>query len=145
MACVAIRHISGLGVENAADAGSDGTNCLELPKVESLIESAAFELLSELPRPKADPGCVESRLVEPIQMEKPQTPLSVVPTKRNLAPAFGSFLDLCGNGTRPAGNCFIAFLQDPGSRSCLLDHYPKDLLGKVGAGVTAERDIRQAQ
>ena len=113
--------------------------------MEALIETAALELLPELPRAKADPGCVESRFVEPIQMEKPQAPLSLAPAKWNLAPTFGGFLDLCGNGAWPAGNGFIAFLQNPGSRSGLLDHHPEDLLGKVGAGVTAERDIRQAQ
>jgi hypothetical protein len=113
--------------------------------MEALIKTAAFELLPELPRAKADPGCVESQFVEPIQMEEPQAPLSVVPTERNLAPAFGGFLDLCGNGARPSGDGFIALFQNPGSRSGLLDHHPEDFLGKVGTGVTAERDIRQAQ
>jgi hypothetical protein len=135
----------GLRVENAADAGGDGTNGLELPKMEALVKTAAFELLPELPCAKANPGCVESQFVEPIQMEEPQAPLSLVPAKRNLAPAFGGLLDLCGNGTRPPGDGLIALFQNPGSRSGLLDHHPEDFLGKVGAGVAAERDIRQAQ
>jgi hypothetical protein len=98
-----------------------------------------------VPRSKADPGRVEGRLVEAIEVKKPQAPASLVAPEWDFTPAFGSFFDLGGNGTRPASNGLAAALQDPRSRPGLLDHHPEDLLGKVGAGVTAERYIRQAQ
>jgi hypothetical protein len=71
--------------------------------------------------------------------------LSIIAAERNFAPAFSGFLDLGRHGTGPAGDRFAAALQNPGSRTGFLDNHPQDFLGKVGAGVTAERDIRQAQ
>ena len=133
----------GIGFENATDTGGDGADGFELPEVKSLVKAAALEFLPQLPRAEADAGGIEGRLIEAIELKKPQAPMPLVTAERDFAPPFGGFLDLGRHGPWPTCNGLVAAFQNSGSRAGLLDHHPEDLLGKFGAGVTAERDVRQ--
>ena len=58
-------------VRDAADSGCDGTDGLELPQVEPLVELGALQLLPKLPGIDTELGGTESRLIEPVEVEQP--------------------------------------------------------------------------
>ena len=82
------------GVEDSTDAGGDGSDGFQLPKMEALVKLRAFELLTEVQGAETEPGGAERGLVEAFQVEQPQTPVGVVTAERNLAPSLGGVLDL---------------------------------------------------
>ena len=112
------------GVEDPTDTGGDGSDGLQLPKVETGVELRAFELLAEEEGAETESGGTEGGLVEALEMEQPQTPVAVVAAERDLAPSLGRVLDLWRNRPRPAGDDLFVTPQHAGPRPRFFDNRP---------------------